>query len=162
MFRRSLDGLIREMARFVNAFAFICVFFLSAVVAVAEVGGRPLCKKCKKIPAATGHDDYCKRCYKEKHFFMAKTTPNQPKTMLQIWALKGVPYVIVTLSLRYPVDFQTLNVRVAVVASTSFFDPPFVSTGESAFWRKLSFVQTPPHAVDLQDRHVCCRCAVAS
>ena len=49
--------------------------------------------------------------------------------MLQIWALKGVPYVIVTLSLRYPVDFQTLNVRVAVVASTSFFDSPFVSTG---------------------------------
>ena len=117
MFRRSLDGLIRVMARFVNAFAFICVFFLYAVVAVAEVGGRPLCKRCKKIPAATGHDDYCKR------------TPNQIKTTLQKWAPEGAPYVIVTLSLRCLVDFQTLNACVAVVASTSFFDPSFVSTG---------------------------------
>ena len=49
--------------------------------------------------------------------------------MLQTWAPEGAPYVILTLSLRYPVDFQTLNVRVAVVASTSFFDSPFVSTG---------------------------------
>ena len=130
MLRRSLDGFVREMARFVYAFAFICLFLLSAVVAVTEVGGRPLCKKCKKTPAATGHDDYCKRCYKEKHFFRAKTTPNQPKTMLQIWAPEGAPYVIVTLSLRYPVHFQTLNVRVAVVASTSFFDLLFVSIGD--------------------------------
>jgi len=49
--------------------------------------------------------------------------------MCCLLALEGAPYVIVTLSLRYPVHFQTLNVRVAVVASTSFFDPPFVSSG---------------------------------
>ena len=67
MFPRSLDGFVRKMARFVYAFAFICLFLLSTVVGVTEVGGRPVCKKCKKTPAATGHDDYCKRCYKEKH-----------------------------------------------------------------------------------------------
>ena len=45
--------------------------------------------------------------------------------MCCLLAFEGAPYVIVMLSLRYPVHFQTLNVRVAVVASTSFF----VSTG---------------------------------
>ena len=69
VFRRSLDGLVCEIARFVNAFAFICLFILPTVVAVTEVGGRPLCKKCKKTPAVTGHDEKSKRCYKEKQFF---------------------------------------------------------------------------------------------
>ena len=138
MLRRSLDGLVREMARSVYAFAFICLFLLSTAVAVTEVGRRLLCKKCKKTPAATGHDDYCKRCYKEKHFFRPKTTPNSTKTMLQKCAPEGAPYVIVTLSLRCLVDFQTLNVCVAVVASTSFFDPPFVSTGVLCPWPMAS------------------------
>ena len=62
---------------------------------------------------------------------LISSTPSaiRPRSMLQIWAPEGVPYVIVMLSLRYPVHFQTLNVRVAVVASTSFFDPSFVPTG---------------------------------
>ena len=65
MFPRSLDGFARKMARFV--YAFMRFFLLFTVVAVKGVGGAQLCKKCKKTPAATGHHDYCKRCYKEKH-----------------------------------------------------------------------------------------------
>ena len=65
------------MARFV--YAFLYFFLLSTVVAVTEVGGRPVCKKCKKAPAATGHDDYCKRCYKKRHprSYQAKAKPRK-------------------------------------------------------------------------------------
>ena len=67
MFRRSLDGLVRGMARLINSFAFIWLFLLSTVVAVPNVGGRSVCRKCKKTPAATGYKKYCKRCYKEMY-----------------------------------------------------------------------------------------------
>ena len=47
---------------------------MSTVVAVPNVGGRSVCRKCKKTPAATGYKNYCKRCYKEMYprLYLAK------------------------------------------------------------------------------------------